>query len=47
MGQNADDIYLYSKAFTEGLQGKQGDLTGVLGSAKHFYGDGATFYGAD
>jgi beta-glucosidase len=47
MGQNADDIYQYSKSYTEGLQGKPGSLTGVLGSAKHFYADGATLYGAD
>lgn len=40
-------IHKYAAAFTEGLQGKEGALTGVLGSAKHFMGDGATMYGAD
>lgn len=29
------------------MQGKTGALTGVMGSVKHFFGDGATFYGAD
>jgi beta-glucosidase-like glycosyl hydrolase len=29
------------------LQGKPGNLTGILGSVKHFFADGATFYGAD
>ena len=40
-------IYQYAAAFTEGLQGKEGSFTGVLGSVKHFIGDGATLYGAD
>lgn len=47
MGQNSDDIYLYAKAYTEGIQGKSGSLTGILGSVKHFYADGATLFGAD
>ena len=47
MGQNPEDIYQYGKSFTEGVQGKQGSLTGILGSVKHFYADGATLYGAD
>lgn len=47
MGQEDDLIYQYAKSFTEGLQGKPGQLTGILGSAKHFYADGATIYGAD
>eukprot|EP00919_Chromeraceae_sp_WS-2016_P063742 GHVR01150868.1.p1 GENE.GHVR01150868.1~~GHVR01150868.1.p1 ORF type:complete len:199 (+),score=12.62 GHVR01150868.1:490-1086(+) len=47
MGQEDDMIYQYAKSYTEGLQGKDGKLTGVLGSAKHFFADGATMYGAD
>lgn len=47
MGQQDDWIYKYAKAFTEGLQGKPGALTGILGSVKHFLGDGATMFGAD
>jgi beta-glucosidase len=42
-----DWIYKYSKSFVEGLQGKPQSLSGILGSAKHFFGDGATMYGAD
>ena len=40
-------IRLYAKSYVEGLQGKGDTKTGVLGSAKHFFGDGATMYGAD
>lgn len=47
MGQDHDSIYKYAKAFTEGVQGKDGAFTGVMGSVKHFFADGATFYGAD
>lgn len=47
MGQDHDMIYQYGKSFIEGLQGTPGSLTGVLGSVKHFIGDGATLYGAD
>ena len=47
MGSNSDDIYQYAKSYTEGLQGKPGNFTGILGSVKHFYADGATMYGAD
>ena len=47
MGQEEDMIYKYAEAFTQGLQGKPGALTGVLGSVKHYLGDGATMYGAD
>lgn len=47
VGQEDEDIYQYAKAYTEGLQGTPSQLTGILGSAKHFYADGATFYGAD
>ncbi len=47
MGQEHDHIYEYAKAYTEGLQGTPGAFTGILGSVKHFFADGATFYGAD
>lgn len=47
MGQDDEMIYKYGKAFVEGLQGKDDSLTGVIGSVKHFLGDGATMYGAD
>jgi len=47
MGQESEDIYAYAKAYTEGLQGKSSSLTGILGSVKHFYADGATLFGAD
>ena len=47
LGQEEDYIYKYAKAFTEGLQGTPGSMTGILGSVKHFYGDGATLFGAD
>lgn len=40
-------ISQYAKSYIEGLQGKPGSLTGVLGSVKHFIGDGATMFGAD
>jgi len=47
MGQDHDMIYQYAKAFTEGFQGKPGKSSGVLGTVKHFFADGATFYGAN
>jgi beta-glucosidase len=48
MGAEPEMIYKYAKAFTRGLQGvKDGMVTGVVGSVKHFFGDGATLYGAD
>ena len=40
-------IYKYAKSYVEGLQGKPGSLTGIVGSVKHFLGDGATMYGTD
>lgn len=40
-------IYQYAQSFIQGLQGNPQALTGILGSAKHFFGDGATMYGAD
>jgi len=47
IGQEEDYIYNYAKSYTEGLQGKTGSPTGILGSVKHFYADGATLHGAD
>lgn len=48
MGQESEYIYKYSKAFTKGLQDiSDGRLRGPLGSSKHFFGDGATQYGAN
>ncbi len=47
MGQDHDMIFKYAQAFTEGIQGKPGTFTGVLASVKHFFSDGATFYGAN
>jgi beta-glucosidase len=47
MGQEEEYIYQYAKRYTEGLQGTPGNYTGILGSVKHFYGDGATLFGAD
>ena len=47
MGQESEMIFKYGKSYTEGLQGTPNNLTGVLGSVKHFIGDGATTYGAD
>ena len=47
MGSNSDMIAKYAQAYVEGLQGKPNALTGIIGSVKHFIGDGATMYGAD
>lgn len=47
MGQEDKYVYAYAKAFVEGVQGKEDSLTGILATAKHFYADGATLYGAD
>lgn len=43
-------MYLYSKEFIRGLQNvstTSGQIYGVLGTAKHFLGDGSTIYGAN
>jgi beta-glucosidase len=48
MGQEDNFIYNYSKAFVDGLQNiKNKKISGAVGSAKHFFGDGSTLYGAD
>ena len=47
VGQEEDFIREYAQSYTYGLQGRPGSLSGILGSVKHFYADGATLYGAD
>lgn len=48
MGQEDNYIELYAKSYVKGLQDVfSGKLRGVLGSAKHFIGDGSTKYGAN
>ena len=47
VGQEEEFIRDFAKSYTLGLQGAPGSPSGVLGSAKHFYADGATLYGAD
>ena len=48
MGQEPDWIQQYAQKYVEGLQNvSDNKLNGVLGSVKHFFGDGATYYGAN
>jgi len=48
MGQEPEYISQYAKAFVTGLQQIDGGkINGAVGSVKHFFGDGATLYGAD
>lgn len=48
MGQEDSFIQQYAKSFVKGLQDVAGGkIRGVLGSAKHFLGDGSTRYGAN
>lgn len=50
LGQEENFIYLYGKEFVRGLQNVDtvnGKINGVLGSVKHFLGDGTTLYGAN
>lgn len=45
-----DDKYIkdYGSNFIEGLQAvENGKINGVVGSAKHFFGDGSTLFGAN
>lgn len=48
MGQEPDYIEKYAQNFVSGLQSVSGNkISGVLGSVKHFLGDGATYLGAN
>lgn len=48
MGQEDSFIHDYASSFIKGLQDVQnGKINGVLGTAKHFFGDGSTHYGAN
>lgn len=50
MGQEESYVYLYGREFVRGLQNAStttGVINGVLGTAKHFLGDGTTLYGAN
>jgi beta-glucosidase len=41
------EVRAYAMAMVEGLQGKLGSSTSVLGTAKHYLGDGGTLHGVD
>jgi beta-glucosidase len=41
------EVRAYGEAMVRGLQGKLGSSTSVLATAKHYLGDGGTFYGVD
>lgn len=49
MGQEDAYIGEYAKQYVKGLQNIDGNGSwgGVVGSVKHFFGDGATLFGAD
>ena len=48
MGQQPENIKEYAKAYMAGIQNvDNGKINGVLSSAKHFFGDGSTLYGAN
>lgn len=48
MGQDDNLIEQYAQAYTKGLQDvSNGKINGVLGSVKHFFGDGSTLYGCN
>ena len=48
MGQESDWIQQYAQKYVTGLQSVTNNrISGVLGSVKHFFGDGATYYGAN
>jgi beta-glucosidase len=44
---NPDLVKIYAKYYTEGLQGDLKDPANVVGSVKHFLGDGGTFDGVN
>ena len=41
------EVRAYGEAMVRGLQGRLGNSTSVLATAKHFLGDGGTFHGVD
>lgn len=47
MGQDEDMVFKYADAYILGIQGKPENPSGILASVKHFFSDGATFYGAN
>lgn len=48
MGQEEDYVEKYAQAYVKGLQDvSNGKINGVLGSVKHFFGDGSTLYGCN
>lgn len=48
MGQEEDKIEKYAESFVRGLQSVSNDkINGVLATAKHFFGDGSTYYGCN
>lgn len=48
MGQEDDYIEKYAQSYVKGLQAiDNGRINGVLGSAKHFFGDGSTLFGCN
>ena len=48
MGQEDSYISDYASAFIKGIQDvSNGKINGVLGTAKHFFGDGSTKFGAN
>lgn len=48
MGQEDDYIEKYAQSYVKGLQDVSNNkINGVLGSAKHFFGDGSTLYGCN
>ena len=48
MGQNENDISKYAEAYVRGLQDVSSNkINGVLGSTKHFFGDGSTSSGCN
>ena len=48
MGQEDSFIKDYASAFIKGIQDvSNGKINGALGTAKHFFGDGSTHYGAN
>ena len=48
MGQDENDIKKYAEAYVRGLQDVSSNkINGILGSTKHFFGDGSTSSGCN